>query len=316
MIVGFDVGGTNARGLLVDPATGATLDNDRTSSQGAGPVLLEKLVTMTNDLVDRNGVQLSGVGLAIAGLASRRGTVHYSPNLPDLVEFAIGPELEKRVGVPVVVVNDASSGAWAEAKYGAGRGCDDLAFVALGTGIGTGFVVDGRLLEGANGFAGEAGHMVIALDGPAHHTGQQGPWEYFASGTALGRLGREAAAAGIFDAGIELAGAVEQISGFHVAEAVNAGDSQAAPVFDLFCRYVAIGTANLAMVLDPQRVIIGGGLTDIGEPLRTGVDTWLQRLLLGGDHRPRIEVVLAELGSEAGALGAALVVPEHSRYHP
>ncbi len=315
MIMGFDVGGTNARGLLVDPATGATVDDDRTSSDGTGPVLLEKLVTMTRDLVDRNGVELTGVGLAIAGLASSRGTVHYSPNLPEIVEFAIGPELEKRVGVPVAVVNDASSGAWAEAKYGAGRGCADMAFVALGTGIGTGFVVDGRLLEGANGFAGEAGHMVIALDGPVHHTGQRGPWEYFASGTALGRLGREAAAAGLFEAGITLAGAPDQITGFHVAEALRAGDAHAAVVFDAFCRFVAIGITNLVLVLDPSRVIIGGGLTDIGEPLRSGVDDWLQQVLLGADHRPQVEVVLAELGSEAGALGAALVVLEDPRHN-
>jgi len=312
MIVGFDVGGTNARGLLIDEASLAVVDRVRASSAGDGPVVLQTLVDLVGELAQRNDATVDAVGLGVAGLAHRSGVVRYSPNLPELVEYPLGTELSKRLGVPVVVMNDASAGTWSEAKLGAGRGADDFSFVALGTGIGTGFVVDGRLVQGANGFAGESGHMVVDAHGPAHITGQRGPWEYFASGSALGRMGREAATAGEFDAGIELAGGIEAITGFHVADALANGDATATKIFDEFCREVARGCANLVVIFDPQRIVIGGGLTGIGEPLRRGVDDWLNDLLLGSDHRPRIEVALAELGDEAGALGAALAAIDPS----
>jgi glucokinase len=310
MLVGFDIGGTKALALLMDPATGAIVDRGRESSAGTGPVLIETLVGIIAGLEQRNDTEVEAIGLGVAGLAHRSGVVRYSPNLPDLVEFPIGPELERAVGVPVTVGNDATAGTWAEAMLGAGRGASDFAFVALGTGIGTGFVVDGRLVTGANGFAGESGHMVVDAHGPPHRTGQRGPWEYFASGSALGRMGREAAAEGRFDVGPTLAGSIEAITGYHVADALLEGDEQAVVIFDEFCRQVALGMANLVVIFDPQRIVIGGGLTNIGEPLRAGVDRWLAELILGGEHRPPVEVVLAELGSDANALGAGLLAAE------
>jgi glucokinase len=310
MIVGFDIGGTKALGLLIDPSTGSIVDRGRASSAGKGPVLLATILSIISDLEDRNETRVDAVGLGVAGLAHRSGVVRYSPNLPDLIEFPIGPELEQALNVPVTVGNDATAGTWAEAKFGAGRNVSDFVFVALGTGIGTGFVVDGRLMTGANGFAGEAGHMVVDAHGPAHLTGQQGPWEYFASGSALGRMGREAAQVGGFVRGVELADSVDSITGYHVAEALIEGDKQSAVIFDDFCREVALGTANLVLIFDPGRIVIGGGLTNIGEPLRAGVDRWLTELLLGAEHRPPVEVVLAELGSDASALGAGLLAAE------
>ncbi len=307
MIIGFDVGGTNARGILLDANSGAVLDRTSRSSAGAGPVLLAKLVEMVGELRDRNSSVIDSIGLGIAGLAHQSGVVRYSPNLPELVEYPIGPELEQATGCPVTVINDATAGAWAEAKLGAGRGVDDLAFVALGTGIGTGFIANGALILGANGFAGESGHMVIDVDGPTHHTGQAGPWEYFASGTALGRMGREAAAAGRFPLGVTLAGSVDDITGFHLAEAESRGDEAATAIFDEFCREVARGIANLILVLDSERVVLGGGLTTIGAPLRDGVDRWLRVLLPGQARRPVVDVVLAELGADASTIGAALM---------
>ncbi len=310
MIVGFDVGGTNARALLVDPATHEIVDRSRETSAGSGPELLQRLVETVRGIEARNDVQVDAVGLGVAGLAHRSGVVQYSPNLPDLVEYPLGTELQRTLGVRVVVMNDATAGTWAEAKLGAGRGADDFAFVALGTGIGTGFVCGGQLLQGVNGYAGEAGHMIVDAHGPTHITGQRGPWEYFASGTALGRMGREAAAAGRFTAGAGLAGSVQDIVGFHVVEALRNGDPQATVILDEFNREVARGVANLVVIFDPARVVIGGGLTEVGEPLRSGVEQWLHTLLLGSDHRPRVDVVMAELGDEAGALGAALLALE------
>lgn len=306
MLVGIDVGGTNARALLVEDETGAIVDRERAPSTVEGPELVSTLAGMVEGFRTRNGCVVNGIGLGVAGLAHRSGTVRYSPNLPLLVEFPIGPELAAATGKPVVTINDATAAAWAEARLGSGRGTDDFLMITLGTGIGVGFVCDGSLVHGQSGFAGEAGHMVIDADGPLHLTGKRGPWEYFASGTRLGELGRIAAEAGRFAAGLAIAGDIERIDGHTVSEALQAGDASAAGILDAFCRYVALGIANLVLVLDPQRVAIGGGLTDIGEPLRAGVEHWLAELLPGSGHRPAVEVVMAELGDDAGALGAAL----------
>ena len=213
-------------------------------------------------------------------------------------------------GVPVVVGNDATAGTFAEWQLGAGRDADNFAMVTLGTGIGTGFVVDGRLLRGASGFAGESGHMVVDVDGPVYRTGQRGPWEYFASGTALARLGRKAAASGEFPWGVAKAGGADAVTSQHVAAGAAEEVEDALRILDGFCQEVGQGLANLVLVLDLELVVIGGGLCRIGEPLRSGVEHWLLELLLGSEYRPAVRVVLAELGAEAEALGAALIATE------
>lgn len=310
MLVGFDIGGTNARALLVDTATWEIVDGSRGPSVDDGNALVLSISGMVSELEQVNSCRVEGIGIGIAGLAHHSGVVRYSPNLSGLVEFPLGEEVAAATGRPVNVGNDATSGTWAEAKLGAGRGVDDFIYVALGTGIGTGIVAGGQLITGSNGFAGEAGHMVVDLDGPVHHTGQRGPWEYFASGTSLGRLGREAASSGVFEAGRELAGEAAALTGHHVASALRAGSEEASAILLDFCREVARGIANLALILDPKLVILGGGLADIGDPLRDGVQRWLDRLLLGAQHRPSIGVVMAELGSESSALGAALLAAD------
>jgi glucokinase len=253
---------------------------------------------------------VSAVGLGIAGLAGRSGTVAWSPNLPGAVGHPVGPDLERAVGLPVAVGNDATTATLAEARLGAGRDCNDFALVTLGTGIGGGFVLGGRLHTGANGFSGEPGHMVVSADGPVHLTGHRGPWEYYASGNALGRLGREAASTGTFPRGIQLAGSVGGITGQHVMDAVAEDDQPAQAVFTGWCTEVARGVANLVVLLDLSRIVLGGGLADVGEPLRAGVAAALGGLLPGADSRPVVDVVLAQLGADAGALGAALLASD------
>ena len=232
VIIGLDVGGTKALGLLVDPSDRRIETRVEESSAGSGDELVLVLSGMVGEL--RRDHEISAVGLGISGLVDRDGTVRYSPNLPDLVEFPMAARLRTAIGLHVRVANDATTGAWAEARLGAGRGSDDFAYVALGTGIGAGFVVNGRPVLGAHGFAGEVGHMVVNADGSVHITGQQGPWEYYASGNALGRLGREEAGAGRFPAAIERVGSPNRISGHHVVELMRDGDPDAMVIFDGF----------------------------------------------------------------------------------
>jgi len=295
---------------MITEGTDQILGSQVASSGGDGPTLVNTLSSLVTQLDARTGREAGAVGLGVAGLAHRSGVVHYSPNLPELTEFPIGPELQEVLGIPVVVGNDATVGTLAEWRHGAGRNVDNFALVTLGTGIGTGFVLDGQLLQGASGFAGESGHMVVDTNGPAHVTGQQGPWEYFASGKALSRLGREAATSGKFVWGTAEAGSAEEVTSQHVATGALQGDDDALRILDAFCREVGRGLANLVLILDLELVVIGGGLCSIGEPLRAGVDYWLRELLLGSDYRPTVRVALTELGVEAGALGAALTAGE------
>jgi len=292
--IGLDVGGTKVAAVLLERAGGTVLDREQASSGGSAIDLVATLAGLVDTLrtrADADRGTVAAVGLGIAGLVDRRGVVRWSPNLPAVVDQPVTEELETAVGLPVTTTNDATAATVAEARFGAGRGCDDVALVTLGTGIGAGFIVDGRLLRGAHGFAGEPGHMVVNAHGPLHLTGHQGPWEALASGHALGRMGAEA--------GIG--------RGPEVVAAMTAGDPTATDVFDRWCREVARGLANLVVVLDTRRIVLGGGLVEVGEPLRSGVASWLERLTPGADSRPAVEVVLAELGTQAGALGAGLL---------
>ena len=310
VVIGIDVGGTKARAVTVEVGTNEVVDREALPSSDDGPTLVDTLANLVARLGARTGREVAAVGLGVAGLAHQSGVVHYSPNLPGLGGFPIGPELQEALGVPVVVGNDATAGTFAEWQLGAGRDADNFAMVTLGTGIGTGFVVDGRLLRGASGFAGESGHMVVDVDGPSHRTGQRGPWEYFASGTALDRLGRNAAASGEFPWGVTKAGGADAVTSQHVAAGAAEEVEDALRILDRFCQEVSQGLANLVLVLDLELVVIGGGLCRIGEPLRAGVEHWLLELLLGSEYRPAVRVVLAELGAEAEALGAALIATE------
>ena len=146
MIVGLDIGGTNIRALLIRPETGEIINRRQESSAGNENELLSSLTKIIESFSEVSEKEITGVGLAIAGLIGRDGIVHYSPNLPNLVEFPIGTHLQDLTGLPIFVGNDATAGAWAEAKLGASREIDNFAFVALGTGIGTGLVVNKKIV--------------------------------------------------------------------------------------------------------------------------------------------------------------------------
>jgi glucokinase len=180
--------------------------------------------------------------------------------------------------------------------------------VTLGTGIGGGLISGGRLILGANGFAGEVGHMTIDHDGRPCPCGQRGCWERYASGSSLGRLGEEAATSGAAPRLRELAGGdPAAVRGEHVGAAAAGGDAGALAVLAQFGEWVALGLVNLAALLDPQRVVVGGGLVELGDLLFDPVRASFARLLAGGRHRPPVEIVPAGLGEAAGAIGAALL---------
>lgn len=310
LIIGFDVGGTNVRGVALRPGESEPLAIRRSRTRPDGDVLVETIVDVTNQLVADIGEPVDAIGLGMAALMDSSGVFRYAPNIPGVVNYPLVDNVKAQLDVPVIAENDATTATWAEAQLGAGRGYDDMAFVALGTGIGTGFVLGGKLHRGAHGYAGEAGHMTIQRDGPEHITGAHGPWEYFASGNGLGILARRWAGEGRLDAAVELAGSVADVRGEHVQQLLDAGEPGIEALIRRFSHDVAVGMADLVYVLDPEVFVLGGGLVDLGETLRDNVEKSLAERILGAQYRPAVPVVLAELGSYAGAIGAALLAQD------
>jgi len=308
--IGFDVGGTNVRGVGLRPGSIEPLAIRRARTRPDGDVLVDTIVEVTEQLIEDVGSPVAAVGLGMAALMDSNGTLRYAPNIPGVLDFPLVPRVQERLGVPVIAENDATAATWAEAKFGAGIGYDHMAFVALGTGIGTGFVLDGRLHRGAYGYAGEAGHITIQRDGPQHITGANGPWEYYASGNGLGILARKWAAEGRLDALVDRAGSVADIRGEHVNELLDEGEPGIEALIARFSRDVAVGLADLVYVLDPQVFVLGGGLVELGEVLRSNVEASLAERILGAEYRPKIPVLLAKLGSYAGAIGSAALATD------
>ena len=312
--VGLDVGGTKCLGLALGP-DGAVLAERRvpTPPEG-GEAMLDGLAAVATAVAAAAGGSPGSVGAGAPGLVDADGVLHIAPNLRRAEGLAIGDGLARRLGVAVQVDNDVTCAAYGEWVAGAATGTSDVLLVALGTGIGGGLVVGGRLARGAYGYAGEIGHMVVDPHGPPCPCGQRGCWERFASGAGLGRLAREAAAAGRAPGVVARAGGdCDSVRGEHVTDAAEEGDDGARAILDEFAWWLALGMANLTNILDPARIVLGGGLVDDAPLYLDATRAALAGLVLGTASRPEVPIVPAALGARAGAVGAALLGQERAR---
>ncbi len=311
LVCGLDLGGTKLLTVVTAPDADEPLLV--TKSPRPGGDLIVALAAAAREAVAaaeraHPTGRVEAVGVGVAGLVDRGGVLRYGPNLPGLTDVAVGPSLTDELGLTVVVDNDATCAGWAEHQRGSARGSRDSVTVTLGTGIGAGVTSGGVVLRGAHGFAGEPGHMTVDPDGPRCACGRIGCWEQFASGSALGRMGREAVAEGRGAAILAAAGGdSDAVRGEHVSDAAAAGDGEAQAVLERFAWWVAVGVTNLIHVLDPQIVVIGGGLSELGDLLLEPVRRAQADLLMGAAHRERVPIVAASLGERAGAWGAALL---------
>lgn len=306
---GVDVGGTKMLAVVVDTdAPDRVLAEHRIATPSGAEAVLQGLADLIEDLpLD----PAAAVGLGLPGLVDSRNRFRYGPNLPDVVDVDLGEVLGTRLGRRVVADNDATCATIAEFRAGAGHGHDDGLLLTIGTGIGGGIVIDGQVRHGANGFAGEPGHMVIDPSGPRCPCGRRGCWERFASGSGLGRLGRDAAIAGRLAAAVALAGGdTEAVRGEHVVAAARSGDADAGSVLDEFAWWMAAGVANLIDIFDPSIVVLGGGVMEAADVLVDRVVAAVGEQVLAHVHRPGITIVPAALGERAGAIGAALLTAE------
>ncbi|MHB8246355.1 MAG: ROK family protein [Acidimicrobiales bacterium] len=317
--VGLDVGGTKVLGVAVTE-DGSVLAEERRATTGDGEGLLDDLAELYASLAEAapgsasgltEGCDVPPLGIGVPGLVDPEGRLVFAPNLLGTSGTDVRAGLEQRLsrGHPRVQVdNDATCAAAGESAFGAGHGHSDVLFVTLGTGIGGGIVTGGRLLRGSGNFAGEIGHVVVDPQGPPCGCGRRGCWERYASGSGLGRLARDAALAGRATRIVSLGGGdADAVRGEHVMQAVAEGDAQAAAVVDEFAWWLALGLANLANILDPRVIVIGGGLVRAGELLLGPVRAAFLSQLEGAKLRPAIEILPAALGDRGGAIGAAVL---------
>jgi glucokinase len=272
------------------------------------------IIAVVEDLLERDAdldVKVECVGVGAAGFVdSPRGAVTFSPNLIYDDPF-IRDAVESRTNLPVVVENDANVAAWGERAFGLAQGTSELALITLGTGIGSGFVVNGRLLRGYGGAAGELGHMVIDPDGPECKCGLRGCLEQLASGQAIARMGREAVEQDPRSSILSFAGAADSITAEHVARAGREYDETARTVLRRAGRSLGIGLSNVANIFDPEVIVLAGGVVGAGEAYLGAVRDQLVSMTEAQKRRPmRLDVT--SLGKDMGIIGAAALALDES----
>jgi glucokinase len=306
LAIGIDIGGTKVAGGVVDDF-GRVLDSQLRPTPAADVTRTEEvIVDVVAALAARHQVEAVGIGAA-GWIASDRATVLFSPHLAWRGE-PLRAALADRISLPVLVDNDANGAAWAEYRFGAGIGARALACVTLGTGIGGGLVIDGHLYRGAFGTAGEFGHTTVVPDGRRCACGNRGCWEMYCSGTALASEARELAEVAPVAAHrmLELAdGSLDLLTGEIVASAAREGDAAAIEICVGVGRWLGRGLANLAVVLDPDVFVIGGGVGSLGDMLIDPARAEFAATLPGRGYRPAAEISLARLGPSAGLVGVA-----------
>jgi glucokinase len=284
---GIDVGGTKCLGVVLDADRDITSEHDILLQVRHATPRADKLVDALEVLVGELG-DFDTIGVGVPGLITLDGVMRASPNIPGSVDVAVGAELSRRLGRRVFIDNDGNLSALAEWRFGAGRGSKNMWMVTLGTGIGGGYVLNGAVQRGVNGFAGEVGHIVVNPDGPRCTCGRKGCWEVYASGRGLKML-----AAGE--------------SGESVINRARAGEADALTVLEAWSRWVAIGLASLTNVSDPDVIVIGGGVSEAADIMMPIVRRWFVESLYSPEQRQHPDLRVAQLGEHAGAIGAALM---------
>ena len=308
--VGIDIGGTKVAGGVVD-TDGVVVARARrdTPHRSTSPSVVEDtIVDVVAELIDGAGDDVVAVGIGAAGfVAADRATVVFAPHLSWRDE-PLEANLQRRVPVPISVDNDANAAAWAEWRFGAAQGDSHVVMVNLGTGIGGSMILDGQIMRGRFGIAGEFGHMQVVPGGQRCECGNKGCWEQYASGNALVREARAMMTAGspmATDLLDLVGGDPSSLTGPMITEAARDGDATATELLGEIGQWLGIGIANLAAAFDPGVFVIGGGVSAAGDLLLEPARTTFRRHLTGRGYRPEARIVAAALGNEAGLIGAA-----------
>ncbi len=309
--IGVDVGGTNIKIALVDKE-GSIVYSDTvpTRAEMGYEYTINNMKKAISDLIAQTKVSkddISGIGFGFPGqIDCDKGVVLLAPNIPGWVNIPIAKIIEKEFSIPVKVDNDVRCAALAELNYGAGKGATNMICITVGTGIGSGLIINGKIVRGASNVAGEIGHIKLQMhDGPLCGCGDTGCLEAFASGPAIVAMAQEYIMGGKSTKYRELAN--PDITPYIVAEAAKQGDVVAKRIFEVIGEYIGIGLVSVINLLNPEKIVIGGGVADAGELLFDSIKRTIALRAMPIQAKA-VQVVHAELGNTAGVIGASLLI--------
>ena len=294
--LGLDLGGTKIAAAIVED--GKILDFNRVDTPQTGfPAVVDALVAAAQGLLAKGSGDVAAIGIGSPGpLDYKAGKVMFAPNIPGMEDVPIVGALEERLGRQVILENDANAAGYAEHLYGAARAFDSSLYITISTGIGGGLFIGDRVIRGAHGMAGEIGHMTVMPGGPMGGDGHLGSLEAIAAGRSMAR-----------DASYVYGREVETVELFELA---RAGERKALGIVDNAARFTGVGIANLLKIFDPEGFVLGGGLINAGA-------FYLDRIRqAAADHLvgyPSAPIVVAQLGTDAGVIGAAAVAERAQR---
>ena len=282
--LGFDIGGTNLRVLrLNDDGSSSALQQQQHPNEPEA--IISIVVKFARTLIRETTENIKTIGVGCAGHVLPTGVIKSSPNLPNFIDFPLKQILEEEIQTQVLVENDANCSAWAEYQIGAGVGIENLLVISFGTGIGAGLILGGSIFRGSYGLAGEVGHMTLEENGRPCPCGNYGCWEQYSSGAELSNL-------------------------------ISKNETHAVPYEDILTEFgekVAVGFRNLSHILDPEMIIVTGGITSIGDPLLNAIQQAYHKRVGHRDNGKLTQIRLGMFGNEAGALGAALMASAQER---
>jgi glucokinase len=311
LYLGIDLGGTNVKAIAMTEGGTRLCEINRSVEAERGPEkVMERIASLAEEVIGTcasGKKQLRAIGVAAAGIVDMKlGLCRFLPNLPGWINVPLVQDLYRRVGLETFLINDVRAITLAETSYGAGKNVPNLVCMAVGTGIGGGIVINGSLYFGSEGLACEIGHQIIEPQGPRCTCGSRGCLEALASGSNIAyqamRIVRQGGATLIRDL---VAGDLNLITPEIVADAARKGDPYALEIWEREAFYLGLGLTNMVVVLDPDMIILGGGVAEAFDLVSGGImKTLRERVKLGHDLE-RLQLVKGELRDLAGAVGAA-----------
>ena len=310
--IGIDLGGTNiAVGLIDESYKIVVKKTTPTLAKRESEAIVADMARLCREVCAEKNVDIkdiANIGVAAPGIANHRnGCVEYSCNLP-FRRFPLVKALADELGVEetrVKIANDANAAAWGEAVAGAAKGTSNSIMVTLGTGVGGGIIIDNKIFSGFNAAAGEIGHIVIEQDGALCGCGRRGCWEAYSSATALVRMTKEAVEECERTGRYTSMSKAERISGRTACDAMRAGDEVATEVYNRYVKYLANGITNMVNIFQPEVISLGGGVSNEGQSLIDAILPIVRAEQYGGDVVELTQLRIAELGNDAGIIGAA-----------
>lgn len=311
--IGVDIGGTNVKIALVDKKGEISYARTvPTRAEMGYEYTIGNIKQSIKELIDEAKIDksaLEGIGFGFPGqIDCDNGVVRILPNIPGWINVPIADIMQKEFNVPVKVDNDVRCAALAELNYGAGVGCNNLICITVGTGIGSGLIVNGKIVRGASNAAGEIGHVKLAIhDGPICGCGDTGCMEAYASGPAIVAMAKEYIEGGKSTKFREMTNAKSEITPAIVAEAAKMGDVVAKRIFTIMGEYIGTGLSSVVNLLNPEKIVIGGGVADAGDLLIEPLQKTLKERAMP-IQGAAVEIVPAQLGNTAGIIGASLLI--------